>query len=163
MDNCHILRQSQIRKIVTCLHTFHVTSDIRGCPLGRCDKIGRSLIYSATIYLPCVTPTKRCVISEMLLHVVYTPNAPYFITWSFFHAFPTHFCKILKESNVGLFQASKISHMLPQIKFLLFQKKSIFSVDPWKALRFVGELHKFCNIKVWFLDFFLLSKVSYSN
>ena len=35
------------------------------CPLGRCDKTGRSLIYSVTLYFPCVTPTKRSVVLEM--------------------------------------------------------------------------------------------------
>ena len=46
--------------------------------------------------------------------------------------FLTHFCKILKESNVGLFLASKISHVLPQIKFLIFQKNPFLVLTPQK-------------------------------
>ena len=105
-------------------HTFNSTLYTLHCTVGRCDKRGQSLTYSATIYFPCVMPTKRSVFSEMLLHVIYTPNAPYFIRWPFSTHFSTNFCKILKESNVGLFQASKISHVLPQIKFWLFQTNS---------------------------------------
>ena len=53
----------------------------------------------------------------------------------------THFCKIIKESNFGLFQAPGIFHVLPKIIFRLFQ--SIGGVDPSEPLSFVGELHRF--------------------
>ena len=49
------------------------------CTVGRCDRTSGSRIYSAMIYFPCVTLTKRYVISEMLGDVVYTQHAPYFI------------------------------------------------------------------------------------
>ena len=56
------------------------------CTIGRCDKTGRSLIYSATIYFRCVTLTKISVISEMLLHV-FIPSTLHI---------STNFCKKLK-------------------------------------------------------------------
>ena len=74
----------------------------------------------------------------------------------FYTNFSTHFCKILKESNFGLFQASGIIHVLPKINFWLFQMKSNLILDPSKALSFFGELHRFFYIKSVILDFLVL-------
>ena len=42
-----------------------------------------------------------------------------------------------------------------EINLDIFRKKSIVCVDPSKPLSFVGELHRFFNMKVRFLDFWV--------
>ena len=61
----------------------------------------------------------------------------------FFTHFPDPFCKLIKETNLGLFQASGIFHVLTKTKFWLFQKKSIVGLDTPEPLSFVGELQRF--------------------
>ena len=87
---------------------------------------------------------------------------------TFFTHFPDLFIKILEETNFELFQASGIFHVLPQIKFRIFQNKYIVSVDASKPLSLISELHRFFFYKSVIFGFFgfdlnALKKNSYGN
>ena len=136
--------------------------------VGRCDKTGRSLIYSATIYFPCVTPTKRSVVWKCCGMLFIPPTVHILLG----ELFSTHFqfisAKYFRNTILDCFRLLEFFMCNPKFNFSFFRKKIHFSVDSSKALSFVGKLHIFCYIKVEFLDFFasikmLWKKNSYSN
>ena len=64
------------------------------------------------------------------------------------------FCTLIYKRNLGLFQASGIIHVLPQIKIRYFQTQIIVDPSTPKPLSFVGELHRFFLYKSVILTFF---------